>query len=255
MLDGVADHPLLRHLGITVRSLRQAQGWSRRDLSERSDISERFLADVEAGKANPSLLRLVELAAALDVQLTALLDPGPMAVDRPRSHIALLGLRGAGKSTVGPLLAEQMGLRFVELDQCIERDTGLELSEMFVLHGEEYYREAERAALRGVLDQSEASVIAVGGGLVAVSDSYALVRGACLTVWLRAEPKHHWERVLSQGDTRPMADNDRAFADLRQILATREPLYRLADLTVETSGRDVGHVVSELRAALADRIR
>jgi XRE family aerobic/anaerobic benzoate catabolism transcriptional regulator len=251
----VPDHPLFRHLGAIVRSLRTARGWSRRDLADRSDISERFLADVELGRANPSLMRLLELANALQVSLVTLLGGEPVgSVTERRQHVALLGLRGAGKSTVGPLLAEALGMRFIELDQRVEGETGLQLSELFALHGEGYYREAERAALRRVFVEPRASVIAVGGGLVAEPESYALVRKQCLTVWLRAEPRDHWQRVVNQGDVRPMADNDRAFADLRQILHAREPLYRLADVTVETSGRQVTDIVEVLSAELAERV-
>lgn len=248
----VRDHPLLRHLGATVRSLRLARGWSRRDLAGRTGISERFLADVEAGRANPSLLRLLEVAAALGVELTTLLvGAGGRALPARARHVALLGLRGAGKSTVGPLLAAALGRRFVELDQRIEAATGLMLNELFQVHGEGYYRQAERAALAELLDEAEPSVVAVGGGLVVEPESFALLRGSAVTVWLRAEPRDHWQRVLAQGDTRPMADNERAFADLRRILAAREPLYRLADHTVETAGRSidavVGHLVEHLR--------
>ena len=249
------DHSLLVHLGATVRSLRQARGWSRRDLAGRADLSERFLADVEAGRANPSLLRLVGLAVALQVSLVALLGGLPKLTSRGRRrHVALLGLRGAGKSSVGPLVAKALGVRFVELDQRVETETGLQLSEVFVMHGEDYYRGAERVALETLLAEPEPSVIAVGGGLVVEPESYVLLRNLAGTVWLRAEPRDHWQRVLSQGDTRPMADNDRAFADLRQILAAREPLYRLADATIETSGRSIKEVTTALVARLRDEL-
>ena len=136
------QHPLLDVLAAKVRSLRKARGWSRRDLAERADISERFLADVEAAQANPSLLRVYALAKTFDVELTSLL--GSVS---SREHIALLGLRGAGKSTVGPLLAERMAVPFVELDHCIEAASGLSLGEIFQMHGESYYRATERSEL------------------------------------------------------------------------------------------------------------
>ena len=249
----VSDHPLLIHLGATVRSLRQARGWSRRDLAGKAGLSERFLADVEAGRANPSLLRLVGLADALEVSLTVLLAGLPKLEDRQRlRHVALLGLRGAGKSSVGPQVAEALGVRFVELDQRVEAETGLQLSEMFVMHGEDYYRRAERVALERLLAEPQPTVIAVGGGLVVEPESFALLRNFAVTAWLRAEPHDHWHRVRSQGDTRPMADNDKAFTDLRRILSVREPLYRLADATIETSGRSVLEVTEAVVARLRE---
>jgi XRE family aerobic/anaerobic benzoate catabolism transcriptional regulator len=241
----VRDHPILARLADSVRSLRKARGWSRRELAERTRISERFLADVEAGSANPSLLRLVELAQALEVTLMQLLD-GSQAGAPAKRHVALLGLRGAGKSTVGPRLAARLGKAFVELDSRIEAATGLQLSEMFLVHGEAYYRQAERAALESLLAMDAPCVVAVGGGLVTEPASFAALRSQTTTVWLRADPKDHWQRVLNQGDTRPMADNERAFADLRRILAEREPFYRLSDIVCDTSGRGVDGVVEEL---------
>ncbi len=239
------EHPILARLADSVRSLRKARGWSRRELAERAGISERFLADVEAGAANPSLLRMAELAQALDVPVVQLLGGASGGAPGVR-HVALLGLRGAGKSTIGPRLATRLSRAFVELDSRIEAATGLQLSEMFLVHGEAYYRQAERAALESLLAMDAPCVVAVGGGLVTEPTSFQSLRSQTTTVWLRADPKDHWQRVLNQGDTRPMADNERAFADLRRILAEREPYYRLADVVVETSGRGVDGVVEEL---------
>jgi XRE family aerobic/anaerobic benzoate catabolism transcriptional regulator len=242
-----AGQPLLEQLGATVRSLRKARGWSRRELADRAQISERFLADVETGQANPSLLRMAALAQALDVELIGLL--GGLRTSAAPRHIALLGLRGAGKSTVGAMLAERLRLPFVELDSCIEAATGLQLGEIFQLHGEAYFRAAERRALAQQLAGAPA-VIAVGGGIVADAQSFALLRTGARTVWLRAAPEDHWQRVLAQGDTRPMADNERAFADLRRILATREPLYGLAEVTIDTSAQSLDEVVETLHRSL-----
>lgn len=242
------EDPLLAKLGATVRSLRKARGWSRRDLAERTAISERFLADVESGAANPSVLRLATLARAFGVELVALLG-GLQTSTAPR-HIALLGLRGAGKSTVGPLLAARLGCPFVELDSSIEAATGLQLGEIFQLHGEAYFREAERTVLAQKL-AGEPSVLAVGGGIVTDPQSFAMLRTGARTVWLRAAPEDHWQRVLAQGDSRPMADNERAFADLRRILAERDPLYRLAEVAVDTSAHPVEEVVAAVERALA----
>lgn len=239
-------HPLLAALGRRVRALRKARGWSRKDLAARTGISERFLADVEGGAANPSLLRLQELAQAFGVEPAALLQA--QADDTPR-HVALLGLRGAGKSTVGPLLARQLGMPFVELDACVEKASGLRIGEIFQMHGESYYRAAERAELQRLL-AGEPCVIAVGGGIVTDPQSFEALRGRTRTVWLRAAPEDHWQRVIAQGDTRPMADNEQAFADLRRILAEREGLYRTADVVVDTSAHGVEQVVERIVALL-----
>lgn len=244
------DHPLLRRLGETVRSLRSSRGWSRRELARQTGISVRFLADVEQGNANPSLLLLVELASALGTELPALLSGFGGNAAAPRRAVALLGLRGAGKSTVGPLLAQRLSAPFAELDAEVERQTGLLLGEVFQLHGEAYYRLAERQALEKLLVTQPDSVIAVGGGLVTEPTTFALLRGHAVTVWLRATPEEHWQRVLAQGDTRPMADRERAFADLRRILTEREPLYQRADLTVATSQCTPEQVVDAVHAAL-----
>lgn len=241
------QHPLLARLGETVRSLRKQRQWSRRDLAQRTGISERFLADIEQGMANPSVLRLVELAQALGMEPGALLG-GTGAAPAPR-HIALLGLRGAGKSTVGPLLALRMGRPFVELDACVESATGLQLGEIFQLHGEAYYRQAERTVLAQKLAGAP-SVLAVGGGIVTDATSFAMLRAGSRTVWLRAAPEDHWQRVLAQGDTRPMADNERAFSDLRRILTERDPLYRLAEVVVDTTAHSVEAVVDEVHRAI-----
>ncbi len=237
---------MLDLLAANVRSLRKERGWSRRDLADRADISERFLADVEQASANPSLLRVQALARAFDVALVDLLTSAGAAA---RAHVALLGLRGAGKSTVGPLLAERMEVPFVELDARIEAASGLSLDEIFQVHGESYYRTAERAELARLL-AAEPCVVAVGGGLVTDVESYDVLRQRARTVWLRAAPEDHWRRVIAQGDTRPMADNDQAFLDLRRILAAREPLYERADVVVDTSGADLGEVVDRVEGAL-----
>lgn len=235
---------MLDALAANVRALRKARGWSRRDLAARADISERFLADVEAAQANPSLLRVQALGRALGVELVDLI-----AHARPRDHVALLGLRGAGKSTIGPLLAERLRVPFVELDTRIERATGLDLGEIFQVHGEAYYRRNERAELQQLLD-GEPCVFAVGGGLVTDGDSYDELRRRARTVWLRAAPEDHWQRVIAQGDTRPMADNEQAFVDLRRILSAREPLYERADVVVDTSRRDPAEVVEAVLRGL-----
>ena len=237
----------MARFGANVRARRKARGWTRRDLAEHTGISQRFLADVEAGVANPSLLRLHALASAFGVELVALLaDVVPAAGPL---HVALLGLRGAGKSTIGPLLAQRLGVPFHELDDCIEAASGLRIGEIFQLHGESYYRATERAELLRLL-AGEPCVIAVGGGVVTDARSFQALRTRTRTVWLRAAPEDHWQRVIAQGDMRPMADNEQAFADLRRILAEREPQYRQAEIVVDTSSQDVPKVVTALAKAL-----
>jgi XRE family transcriptional regulator, aerobic/anaerobic benzoate catabolism transcriptional regulator len=240
-------HPLQLRLAANVRRLRKERGWTRRDLAARTGISQRFLADVEAAGANPSLLRLSMLAQAFEVEVDDLLAA---AAGAARRHVVLLGLRGAGKSTVGPLLAQRLGCAFVELDACIERATGLRLDEIFQLHGETYYRDVERRELQRLL-AGEPCVLAVGGGIVTDAQSLAALEARARTVWLRAEPEDHWQRVVAQGDLRPMADNEQAFAQLRRILHERDPFYRRANVVVETSGRGVAEVVAAIERALA----
>lgn len=240
------ERELLACVGANVRALRKARGWSRKDLAARTGISERFLADVETGVGNPSLLRLQTLARTFAVELVTLLATTRDQVPR---HVTLLGLRGAGKSTVGPLLGKRLHLPFVELDACVERASGLRIGEIFQVHGEAYYRATERAELQRLL-AAEPAVIAVGGGIVTDPQSFQALRTRSRSVWLQARPEDHWQRVLAQGDTRPMADNEQAFADLRRILAQRDGLYRQAEMVVDTSKHSLAHVVDTLAKAL-----
>jgi XRE family transcriptional regulator, aerobic/anaerobic benzoate catabolism transcriptional regulator len=235
-------------VGARVRAVREERQLSRRALSERSGVSERFLAQLEAGEGNISLGRFADVAAALGLSAAELLSsvdaaPGP-------APVALLGVRGAGKSTVGAALASRIGVPFVELDQSIEQAAGLALAELFELHGEAHYRQLERDALRRVLDGTPL-VLATGGSIVSDRDSYAFLRQRARTVWLRARAEDHWERVIRQGDRRPMAENPHAFAQLRELMAARESLYAAADHVVETSGRSLDQVVEAVREAVA----
>lgn len=227
-------------VGARVRAVRDSRGMSRRELSERSGVSERFLAQLEGGQGNISLARFAEVAAALSVAPADLLA-GTEEARRPAA-VALLGVRGAGKSTVGAALADRLGAPFVELDQKIEQTAGLTLGEIFELHGEAHYRRLEREALKDALDGSPV-VLATGGSIVSDGGSYSLLRNRARTVWLRARAEDHWERVIRQGDRRPMAENPHAFAQLRQLIAAREPLYARAHHIVDTSGRPVSEVI------------
>jgi XRE family aerobic/anaerobic benzoate catabolism transcriptional regulator len=236
-------------VGSTVRHHREQLGWTRKRLAAESGVSERFLAQLEAGSGNISLRRFADVARALGTTPSALLAPaeGPHA-DKP---IALLGVRGAGKSAVGAALAKQLGARFCELDREIEQAAGLPLAQIFELHGEAYYRRVEREVLTRLLATTGPSVIATGGSIVNDPTSYALLRARAHTIWLRARPEDHWNRVVAQGDQRPMAENPHAFEELRALLAARGKLYARADHTVDTSGRSIKQVVADV----AERVR
>ena len=232
-----------------MRARREERGLSRRELSDRSQVSERFLAQLEGGSGNISLARFAEVAAALGVSPADLLIGTELAVRR-HTPVALLGVRGAGKSTVGAALATRLGVRFVELDQTIEQAAGLALGELFELHGEAHYRHLERDALRRVLDGSPL-VLATGGSIVSDRDSFAFLRQRTRTVWLRARAEDHWDRVIRQGDRRPMGENPHALAQLRALMSARESLYAAAHHVVETSGRSLDQVVAAVQQVVA----
>ena len=218
-----------------------------RELAERSGVSIRFLVQLEAGRGNISVRRLADVARAFGISAAALItDRDP---DEP-PLIALLGLRGAGKTTIGKRLARRLRVPFVELDRRIEQKAEMSLSELFSLHGEDYYRRLERETLAEVLSERRSIVLATGGGIVASPDTYARLKQSAVTVWLRASPEDHWNRVVRQGDRRPMANHPQAMADLRALLAARQALYATAHQTVETSGRTVDEVVDEIREKL-----
>ncbi len=234
----------LTAIGTAVRAHRERRGWSRRELALHSGVSERFLAQLETGAGNISLLRFAEVAHALGTTPSVLLAAADASSSiRP---IALLGVRGAGKSAVGQALASKLRMPFVELDQQIEEAAGLPLSEVFAVHGEAYYRRVEREVLTRVLATPSPMVLATGGSIVNDPTNYGLLRARCQTIWLRARAEDHWNRVVAQGDQRPMAENPHAYAELRALLAAREKLYARAEHTVETTGRRIPQVVAEL---------
>jgi XRE family aerobic/anaerobic benzoate catabolism transcriptional regulator len=284
---------LLADVGRRVRELRDRARLTQRALAERSGVSPRYLAQLEAGDANISLERLTDVAQALGTTLGALLDARGSDVAAPKrapSHgaraaeatalrtaietlldgrdlgelrevrrflearfarrtapvVALLGLRGAGKSTIGARLASRLRLRFVELDAAIEDAAGLTLAQIFELHGEAYYRRLERETLMNVLADPGGLVLATGGSLVNDRETYRLLRRRAVTVWLKARPEDHWNRVVQQGDQRPMAQHPHAMAELRALLAARERLYSEAEHVVDTSRLTVEGAVERL---------
>jgi XRE family aerobic/anaerobic benzoate catabolism transcriptional regulator len=242
------SNPLFAAVGARVRALRDEAGLTQRALAEASGVSARYLSQLEGGDANISVGRLDDVARALGTTLPRLFRE---VEERPGTpHVALLGLRGAGKSTIGPRLARRLGRRFVELDREIELAAGLSLAELFELHGEAYYRRVERETLERVLLGAEPLVLATGGSLVSAPETYRLLKARARTVWLRARAEDHFQRVLAQGDQRPMAKNPHAMSELKALLAAREALYREAAIQIDTSGRSIKDSVEQLARAL-----
>lgn len=238
----------LSRLGGRLRALREERGLALTELAREAGISRRYLTEAEAGRANLSLevlLRLSGVLATTPAELLAGLD------ERRRERIALLGLRGAGKSSVGKELARRLEQPFVELDERVEELAGASLSELFDLQGTEAFRRYEAEALERVLASGERLVLATGGSLVTHAATFARLRETCRTVWLRAEPEEHYERVLGQGDRRPMRARPRAMEELRAILKAREPLYARCEVTVATSGKTPAAVARAVLEALA----
>jgi XRE family aerobic/anaerobic benzoate catabolism transcriptional regulator len=274
----------LRLLGERIREARARRGMTRKLLARDSGVSERYLAQLEAGQGNISIALLRQVAQAMGLPLADLVREGPdrpveltlliqalgrlapkelqearrlladafgPAVESERRHrIALIGLRGAGKSTLGALLAQDLSVPFIELDREIERDAGTRLAEVFDLYGQAAYRRYERRALEAVVERHGRAVIATGGSIVSEPATFDLLLSACYTVWLTAAPEEHMSRVMAQGDYRPMAGNAEAMEDLRQILRGREALYRKADAVVDTARKTVDQSLRELKAVL-----
>jgi XRE family aerobic/anaerobic benzoate catabolism transcriptional regulator len=249
---------LLESLGGAVRARRTERGLTLKSLAKIAGVSERFLVQLEAGEGNISVARLEDVAEALDTTGAELLARAGRALHRKggghedaRSVVALVGLRGAGKSAVGKAVAEQLGVPFVELDEMIVREAQMTLATIFEIHGEAYYRAMERDVLRRLLDAGKPLVVATGGSIVTDPETWGLLRSRARTVWLKASPREHWDRVVAQGDVRPMRGRPRAMNELRQLLAARTPLYEQAELTIDTSGRKLEEVVDRLAGALA----
>jgi XRE family aerobic/anaerobic benzoate catabolism transcriptional regulator len=274
-----SDPEFLAGLGRRVREAREQRGMARRALSLTAEVSERYLAQMEAGDGNASIVLLRRVAQALGVPLTHLLDFGESAPEKllirrlldslpsqrleavlqrltqefgqeetvRRKRITLVGLRGAGKTTLGAALAKSLRWPLVELDREIEREAGMSLSEVFLLYGQAGFRRRERRCLERMINSQENMVLTVGGGIVSEPETYDLLLLNCFTVWIKAAPEEHMARVTAQGDTRPMAGHAEAMQDLRNILSARESLYSKADATVDTSGRSVDQSFIALR--------
>ena len=234
----------LSELGQRLREARQKRGLSVAACAAEADLSRRYLTETEAGRANPSILVLVRLSSVLGLLPATLLD-FPLR-PRPSERIALVGLRGAGKSTIGRRLARELDAPFVELDARVEEVAGMELAEIFEIHGQEAFHRFEAEALELVLAEGERQVLAAGGSIVSSPANFQRLRETCRTVWLRAAPREHFERVTEQGDARPMRNRPRAMEELRSLLDEREPLYSLCEVTIDTTGRSLEDIRSEV---------
>jgi len=284
-MPSATDAPpsILERVGRRVRERRAQLGLSGRELAARAGLSPRFVAQVEAGRGNIAIGRLERLAGALGTSAEALVaapaddsarrrierllagrDPEELAgvlaaletllgERRPRV-VALLGIRGAGKSAVGSVLARRLGLPFTELDRRIEEAAGLPAADIFSLHGEPYYRRLETRCLAALFASGARCVVALPGGVVGNDEAFEMVRRASVSVWLRATPEHYWARVLAQGDRRPIANRANAMADLRRLVAARAPLYARAALVADTSERSPDEVAAWIAERVDERL-
>ena len=241
------DDAFLARLGERVRGWRDSRRVTRKTLALSSGVSERYLAQLESGQGNMSILLLRQLAHAMQVPVEDLVREIASAPRRDR--IALVGLRGAGKSALGAKLAADLGIPFIELDREIEREAGATLSELFGMYGQDGYRRFERRALERVLADNKRCVIATGGSLVTAQETYGRLIAACFTVWLKAAPEEHMARVIAQGDMRPIRGHAAAMDDLKQLLIERTHLYTQADASVDTAGRTLRQSLAELKKA------
>jgi XRE family transcriptional regulator, aerobic/anaerobic benzoate catabolism transcriptional regulator len=275
-----ADEIFLYSVARSVRAARARRGMSRKQLAHDAGVSERLLAQLEMGEGNTSIVLLRRITDALNISLSDLfmevMEPQPEKrfiqnlLERLPDHrlkdvaqklirefgedvmlrwsrLALIGLRGAGKSTLGAKIAKEFKAPFVELDAEIEKDAGIPLAEIFSLYGQSGYRRIERQTLERVLQQHERVIISIGGGVVSEKENYDYLLKNCFTIWIKAQPEEHMARVIAQGDFRAMENNDEAMEDLRRILEVREPLYEKADGVVDTSGERVEKSFAKLK--------
>jgi XRE family aerobic/anaerobic benzoate catabolism transcriptional regulator len=247
---------LLRALGTTVRALRTQKGLTMRELGERAGVSERFLVQLETGDANISVARLEDVAEALGTTAAKLLTSASEqprgAAPQPMPIVSLLGLRGAGKSSIGARVARRLRVPFIELDALVAREAGMSLDTIFEIHGEAYFHRLERATVRRLLDESEGrgAVIATGGSIVTDKETFALLKERTVTLWLKARARDHWDRVVAQGDARPMRGRTNAMSELKTLLRLRKPLYSQAAQTVDTSNVPLDETVERVLKAV-----
>lgn len=272
----MSEDQYTRQIGERVRATRARRGMARKHLSGQSDISERYLAQVESGKANISIVLLHRLARAMVVPLTDLLPDGDSGLpyklldllhrlmpeqqeealellsrhfESQRSRnagVALIGLRGGGKTHLGQLLGDELNIPFIRISEVVEDIAGMTMSEIMALGGQPAYRRLEREALNYVISNHPYSILEAGGSLVSEPETYQRLLSEYYTVWLKAEPEDHMSRVVAQGDTRPMMGNSRAMDDLKQILQEREADYRKADYILNTSQCTIIECFNEL---------
>jgi len=288
-LSGRADAAFAGEVGRMVRLGRAKRGMSRRQLAQESGTSERYLAQIESGAGNPSVLVMRAIADALETPLFEMLPQtgglsapyariidllgrasssdlsaiaetierrieGAAATDRAR-RIALVGLRGAGKSTLGKLLAEKLGVPFIELNRMVEQEYGASMPMLIEMSGVATFKRHERACLERVISENERAVIATAGGIVSNPETYGLLLRRTHTVWVSAEPEEHMSRVMKQGDFRPMARNREAMADLHAILEARRGDYARAEAALDTSGATVPQSLAKLQKIVAPWLR
>lgn len=282
--DDAAIAALILAVGQRVRRARERKGISRRVLSEKSGVSQRYLAQLEMGGGNISIGLLHKVATALDHRiewLVGLEDPWtsepmrvaelyraataetrqgvlrllePEAPERLRANrICLIGLRGAGKSSLGQRAGAALDVPFLELNREIEEQSGMPVEDVMALYGQEGYRRLEHQALSRTIAAHDVLILAVAGGIVAEPETFALLLRRFHTIWLRASPEEHMARVRAQGDERPMAGNPKAMEELRSILTSRETLYARADAVLDTSGLDRDAALARLVAIIRDR--
>ena len=289
--DG-SKNPFLVALGERVRALRSRRGMTRKAVAQAAEVSERHLANLEYGVGNASILILLQVAGALQCSLAELLGDvtttspewlllrellerrdedtlrrvrvavGELlgtggAAARGQQHsprLALIGLRGAGKSTLGKMLAEDLGFSFVELSREIEAFAGCTISEIQALYGQNAYRRYERRALEEAVQIHPEAVIATPGGIVSDPATFNLLLAHCTTVWLQADPEDHMKRVMAQGDLRPMAASKEAMEDLKSILAGRAAFYSKADFRLDTSAAPLEETFGALRQIVREAL-
>ena len=283
--DTDTKDPFLAALGERTRALRSRRGLTRKSLAKAAEVSERHLANVEMGVGNASIRFLRQVAQALNCTLAELVgdetasspewlmirevlrgrsEPelaqaraalggifgAPASEAARRQRVALVGLRGAGKSTLGRLLAEHWGVPFVELNRSVEAVAGCSLAEIHSLYGPAAYRRYERRALEDTIQRFPRAVIATPGGIVSDPATFNLLLAHCYSLWLRASPEEHMSRVLAQGDTRPMSGNTEAMNDLRRILESRAAFYSKADQVLDTSEMSLAEAFADLKERL-----